>query len=215
MLPPLPRAAAGCNSSLFLTQPCQPSPEGLPGRPAHRPFRGLLSVYSRCGLHTRGGHQFVTRYPKASDISSPPCLLRLLPAGANQAGWGLHPLESAALSTAQHPEPTFTSGLANLKAAVNRRPSIREDGAGSAGSPKRNMSRKCGHRGCVHKLSALKRVCQEGGRIARRETSSRQRAGRDFLPSAHLGFERLDFACRVVRRHRNAGGCTFAINFLL
>jgi hypothetical protein len=24
--------------------PYQPSPEGLPGRPAHRPFRGLLSV---------------------------------------------------------------------------------------------------------------------------------------------------------------------------
>src|SRR5882724_4086035 len=46
--------------------------------------------------HSRG-HQFVTRYPKASDISSPPCLLRLLPAGA-VAGWGLHPLESAALS---------------------------------------------------------------------------------------------------------------------
>src|SRR5208282_996710 len=38
---------------------------------------------------------FVTRYPKASDISSPPCLLRLLPAGA-VAGWDLHPLESAA-----------------------------------------------------------------------------------------------------------------------
>src|ERR1700674_3091354 len=31
--------------------------------------------------HSRG-HLFVTRYPKASDISSPPCLLRLLPAGA-------------------------------------------------------------------------------------------------------------------------------------
>jgi hypothetical protein len=46
--------------------------------------------------HSRG-HQFVTRYPKASDISSPPCLLRLLPAGA-VAGWGSHPLESAALS---------------------------------------------------------------------------------------------------------------------
>ena|SRR6202047_4958211 len=40
---------------------------------------------------------FVTRYPKASDISSPPCLLRLLPAGA-VAGWDLHPLESAAFS---------------------------------------------------------------------------------------------------------------------
>jgi hypothetical protein len=26
------------------TQPCQPSPEGSPGRPAHRPFRGLLGV---------------------------------------------------------------------------------------------------------------------------------------------------------------------------
>src|ERR1700726_281360 len=40
---------------------------------------------------------FVTRYPKASDISSPPCLLRLLPAGA-VAGWDLHPMESAAFS---------------------------------------------------------------------------------------------------------------------
>src|ERR1700704_3238313 len=40
---------------------------------------------------------FVTRYPKASDISSPPCLLRLLPAGA-VAGWDLHPLESAAFA---------------------------------------------------------------------------------------------------------------------
>src|SRR6266478_6182256 len=36
-----------------VTQPCQPSPKGLSGRPAHCPFRGLLSVHSRCGLHTR------------------------------------------------------------------------------------------------------------------------------------------------------------------
>ena len=36
-----------------LAHPYQPSPEGLPGRPAHRPFRGLLSVHSRCGPHTR------------------------------------------------------------------------------------------------------------------------------------------------------------------
>src|SRR6202011_6005769 len=48
--------------------------------------------------HSRG-HQFVTRYPKALDISSPPCLLRLLPAGAI-AGWGLHPLEKRRLVTA-------------------------------------------------------------------------------------------------------------------
>jgi hypothetical protein len=38
-----------------------------------------------------------TVYPKASAISSPPWLLRLLPAGA-VAGWGLQPLENAALS---------------------------------------------------------------------------------------------------------------------
>jgi hypothetical protein len=37
--------------------------------------------------------------PKASDISSPPCLLRLLPAGAI-AGWALHPLEKRRLVTA-------------------------------------------------------------------------------------------------------------------
>jgi hypothetical protein len=36
-----------------VTQPYQPSPKGLSGRPAHRPFRGLLGVHSRYGLHTR------------------------------------------------------------------------------------------------------------------------------------------------------------------
>ena len=45
------------------------------------------------------GHQIRDRYPKASDISSPPCLLRLLPAGAI-AGRGLHPLEKRRLVTA-------------------------------------------------------------------------------------------------------------------
>src|SRR6202022_1107041 len=35
------------------TQSYQPSPKGLSGRPAHCPFRGLLSVHSRYGLHTR------------------------------------------------------------------------------------------------------------------------------------------------------------------
>ena len=80
-----------------LTPPYQPSPIPLSGRPAHRPFRGLLGVYSRCGLHTRAVTVYRDRYPRASDISSPPCLPRLLPAGA-VAGWALHPLKSAALS---------------------------------------------------------------------------------------------------------------------
>jgi hypothetical protein len=63
------------------------------GRPAHRPFRGLLSVNSRCGLHTRAVTVFRDRYPGAPDISSPPCLPRLLTAGA-VVGWALHPLEA-------------------------------------------------------------------------------------------------------------------------
>ena len=42
-------AVLPCSSS----QPYQPSPEWPPGRPTHRPFRGLLGIHSRCGLHTR------------------------------------------------------------------------------------------------------------------------------------------------------------------
>src|ERR1700733_10943176 len=36
-----------------LDQPFQPSPIWQSGRPTHLPFRGLLDVHSRCGLHTR------------------------------------------------------------------------------------------------------------------------------------------------------------------
>src|ERR1022692_4425010 len=53
MLSPLPRRSDWAYSSLCFTQPYQPSPKGLSGRPAHCPFRGLLSVHSRYGLHTR------------------------------------------------------------------------------------------------------------------------------------------------------------------
>ena len=60
MLPPLPRCSRRAYSSLKITHPCQPSPIPLSGRPAHRPFRGLLSVHSRCGLHTRAVTKFVT-----------------------------------------------------------------------------------------------------------------------------------------------------------
>ena len=50
----------------------------------------LRPAHSRC-------HQIVTRIPKASAISLPPQLLRLLPAGA-VAGRVSHPLENAAFS---------------------------------------------------------------------------------------------------------------------
>ncbi len=57
------------------------------GRLLHYPFRGLLSVYSRYGLHA---HRVAMRPspPEASTASLPPLLLRLLPGGANQLPGG-------------------------------------------------------------------------------------------------------------------------------
>src|SRR5271169_1346254 len=55
-----PGAADGRTRRSKITHPYQPSPIPLSGRPAHRPFRGLLGVYSRCGLHTRAVTKFVT-----------------------------------------------------------------------------------------------------------------------------------------------------------
>src|SRR5580692_6453112 len=79
----------------------RPAVSAFPGRVAGSACTSSFSRFAQRSLtlrpaHSRG-HQFVTRYPNASAISSPPCLLRLLPAGP-VAGWGLHPLESAALS---------------------------------------------------------------------------------------------------------------------
>ena len=54
-----PGAAAGRRLRSF-TQPYQPSPKPLPGRPAHRRFRGLHGVHLRCGLYTRTVTEFVT-----------------------------------------------------------------------------------------------------------------------------------------------------------
>ena len=75
-----------------LTQPCQPSPEGSPGRPAHRPFRGLLGVHSRCGLHTRavtvfrdplseGFRHFVSSMPAPVASGWSGCRVGLAPTG--------------------------------------------------------------------------------------------------------------------------------------
>src|SRR6266481_5440786 len=60
MLPPLPRCSRWASLSLKIAHPYQPSPIPLSGRPAHRHFRGLLGVCSRCGLHTRAVTNFVT-----------------------------------------------------------------------------------------------------------------------------------------------------------
>ena len=47
------RRVGMCVVFAHLTQPYQPSPKLQSGRPAHRPFRGLLGVHSRCGPNTR------------------------------------------------------------------------------------------------------------------------------------------------------------------
>ena len=98
MLSPLPQRSDWTSCFALPSQSYQPSPIGCSGRPAHRPFRGLHSVHitlrpahSRC-------HRFVTCFTRRlqpfrylHDCSG------CLPAGAF-AGWGLHPLESAALA---------------------------------------------------------------------------------------------------------------------
>src|SRR5215470_16470461 len=53
MLSPLPRRSDWGHCFARSPQSCQPSPIWQSGRPAHRPFRGLLGVHSRYGLHTR------------------------------------------------------------------------------------------------------------------------------------------------------------------
>jgi hypothetical protein len=68
-----------------------------------------IDIFEACSAFTRvtactlaPSPYFVTASPKASTVSLPPQLLRLLPAGA-LAGWGFHPLEKRRLTTA-HPE---------------------------------------------------------------------------------------------------------------
>src|SRR5882762_3699881 len=92
MLSPLPRRSDWGHCFAHSPPPCQPSPIWLSGRPAHCPFRGLLGVHSRYGLHTRavtvyrdtlseGFSHFVTSMtaPVASGWSG--CRVGLAPTG--------------------------------------------------------------------------------------------------------------------------------------
>src|SRR4029077_1518763 len=81
-----PGAAAGRIPRSF-----SPSRINLP-RKGHRVGLHIV-LFEDCSAFTRvaactlaRSPYVVTRYPKASDISSPPCLLRLLPAGAISPG---------------------------------------------------------------------------------------------------------------------------------
>ena len=119
MLPPLPRCSGWAYSSLIA-----PSRVSLP-RKGRRVGLHIV-LFEACSAFTRvaactlaRSPYFVTRYPKASDISSPPCLLRLLPAGA-VAGWDLHPLENAAFQTSRPRWKALRSPLLNAETPSSR-----------------------------------------------------------------------------------------------
>src|SRR5262249_15675214 len=124
-----PGAAAGRTTSL--TRPAVSAfPERVVGSACASSFSrlarrslALRPAHSRC-------HQFVTRIPTASAISSPPWLLRLLPAGA-VAGWVLHPLESAAFSRRTPKLDIFVLALARRN--TSSLPSMVAEGVVQAG----------------------------------------------------------------------------------
>ena len=99
MLSPLPRHS-DWDHSCSLTQSYQPSPKWLSGRPVQRPFRGLLSVHSRYGLHTRAATIFCgtlhRRLQPLRCLHSCSGCFRL----ERIAGWDLHPLGKRRLTTA-------------------------------------------------------------------------------------------------------------------
>src|SRR5271168_3046446 len=105
-----PGAAAGRS-----LRSCHPTVSAFPGSTSGSACTSSFSRFAQRSLalrpaHSRG-HQSRDRYPKASDISSPPCLLRLLPAGA-VAGRGLHPLDKRRLVTAHVESRPSRQGLA-------------------------------------------------------------------------------------------------------
>src|SRR5450631_3121609 len=92
--PVQPLAALPCSS----VQWCQPSPVWQPGRPAHRPFRGLLGVHTRYGLHTCAVTVFCDTLTRRLQP------VRHLPVCSGASGWSIWPggscthWKSAALS---------------------------------------------------------------------------------------------------------------------
>jgi hypothetical protein len=75
-------------------RPYQPSPIWQSDRPTHRPFRGLLSVHSRCGLHTRAvthSRLHMSRQPRRCQLPAnvPSRTDRAKSATARPISWGL------------------------------------------------------------------------------------------------------------------------------
>ena len=94
---PLPRRNHWMHTSLA-SPTTAAFPDLRPGRLPHYTFRGLLSVH--CTLRPVWSPSCPRQpsAPEASATSSPPLLLRLLPAGATFAGWDSHPLKRCTLA---------------------------------------------------------------------------------------------------------------------
>ena len=113
-----PGAAAGCRfalSSSRISLPRYGCRVGL-----HIDLFEVCSVFTRVAACTLTLSPFATRFPKASTISSPPWLLRLLPAGAFRRR--ISPLGSAALSrrtptSGQKGSPSSRGSFAPAKGA--------------------------------------------------------------------------------------------------
>jgi hypothetical protein len=104
-------------------QPSLPA-YGETGRPVLRRTCGLDYMSALVPQRTRAVTYFVTSHSKALDILSPPCLLRLLPAGANFRV-GLHPWKA----TPCHGVPRFrTSASARGKWKARRCSKARSQG---------------------------------------------------------------------------------------
>ena len=122
MLSPLPRRSDWASCFAHPSQSNQPSPIGCSGRPAHRPFRGLLSVHitlrpahSRC-------HRFVTRFTRR--LQPLRCLhdcSGCLPAGAFRRV-GLSPTGKRRLFTAHTPSGQLCRSVADIR-GLTRLPS--------------------------------------------------------------------------------------------
>ena len=109
MLSPLPRHSDGRYCLAQSVPSYQPSLKGSSGRPVHLPFRGLLGVHSRYGLHTRAATIFRdTLHRRLQPLRylhrCSGCFRR-----EHFTGWAFHPLEQHRLFTAHTlSRPTFS-----------------------------------------------------------------------------------------------------------
>ena len=114
-----PGGIGGC---MFRSLPhrCQPSP-------LFRRVGFRVNHFGACSTFTRVTACMIAKSlegpstPKASTISLPPSLLRLLPAGATVAGWDSHPLNDSAF--ARRTESRFSTYFEPARSPLSRKQS--------------------------------------------------------------------------------------------